>query len=308
MVIFRQNSLVKKLIYIFFAGNGFNYKTVKELQKNNVLCIADEGSAHIVTQRKLLEDEYKKFGLEYKMKQTRDLLEETLREYKSSDYIVVPSSFAKRTFIEQGISENKIFVNPYGVDLSQFKQIKKEDEIFRVIYCGRLSIQKGSHYLLQAIDELELENFEFWHIGGVEDEMKQFIDKYKTNKIIFKGAMPQSELYKFYSQGNVFVLPSIQDGFGMVVFQAMACGLPVILSENTAAYDAVTKDGEEGFVIPIRSVDAIKEKIKYLYENQDICLKMGQKAKKKVLNGYSWDDYGNRYKQFLEKTSKGGQL
>ena len=87
----------------------------------------------------------------------------------------------------------------------------------------------------------------------------------------------------------------------MVIFQAMACGLPVILSENTGGYDAITKDGEEGFVIPIRDVEAIKEKIWYLYNNQDIAREMGQKAKIKVSNGFSWEDYGNRYIKNLEE-------
>ena len=77
--------------------------------------------------------------------------------------------------------------------------------------------------------------------------------------------------------------------------------MPVILSENTGAYDVVTKEGKEGFVIPIRSVDAIKEKIIFLYKNPKICKKMGEEAKKRVLNGFSWDDYGNRYVKFLKE-------
>jgi glycosyltransferase involved in cell wall biosynthesis len=291
-------------VFIFFAGNGFNYTLMKKLQSRGVICIVDEGSAHILSQRRLLEEEYKQLGLEYKNKQSKRLLDETLLEYNSSDYIVVPSLFVKSTFIEQGINNDKILVNPYGVDLSQFKQIEKKDDVFRVIYCGRLSIQKGSHYLLQAIYELEIDDFELWHIGGVEDEMTPFIKKYKANNILYKGTHPQAELYKFYSQGSAFILPSIQDGFGMVIFQAMACGLPVVLSENTGAYDVVTKDGEEGFVIPIRSVEAIKEKIKYLYENQDICIEMGRKAKRRVSYGFTWDDYGKRYIDFLKKIQK----
>ena len=238
-------------------------------------------------------------GLEYKTQQSRDLLEETLLEYEVADYIMVPSSFAKRTFIEQGVDEKKVFVNPYGVDLSLFKQVKQDDDVFRVIYCGRLSIQKGSHYLLEAIYGLNLNNFELWHVGGIDIEMAPYIEKFKSKKIIFKGAQPQDELYKFYSQGNVFILPSIQDGFGMVIFQAMACGLPVILSENTGAYDVITKDGEEGFVIPIRSIGAIQEKVTYLYNNKLACKQMGEKAKKKVAAGYTWDDYGERYIKFL---------
>ena len=81
----------------------------------------------------------------------------------------------------------------------------------------------------------------------------------------------------------------------------MSCGLPVILSENTGAYDAITQDGEEGFVIPIKNVEAIKEKILYLYNNQDIAKEMGQKGKKRIESGFTWEDYGNRYIKNLEE-------
>ncbi len=96
-------------------------------------------------------------------------------------------------------------------------------------------------------------------------------------------------------------MPSIQEGMAMVQLQAMACGLPLITTTNTGGDDLITRNGEEGFVIPIRDVEAIKEKILYLYENQDIAKEMGEKAKKKVENGFTWDDYGDKYIVNLNK-------
>ena len=84
----------------------------------------------------------------------------------------------------------------------------------------------------------------------------------------------------------------------------MACGLPIIATTNTGGVDLVTKDFEEGFIIPIRNVDALKEKITYLYNNQEECMKMGKKAKARVENGCSWDDYGEQYTASLEKIYK----
>jgi glycosyltransferase involved in cell wall biosynthesis len=293
----QENRCIKYLnnIDVFIGFSSSSLETLIAAKRLGVVTIIERGSAHYSYQMKVLQSENKKFIPNYKFWQ------QELLEYELADYISLPSSFSKKTFLENGVPEDKLFVNPYGVDLSQFKQIVKKDKIFRVIFCGKLSIQKGSHYLLQAIYELDLENFEFWHIGGISEEMKSLIKKYESPKIIYKGSYPQVKLYEFYSQGSVFILPSMQDGFGMVIFQAMACGLPVILSENTGAYDVVTKEGKEGFVIPIRSVDAIKEKIIFLYKNPKICKKMGEEAKKRVLNGFSWDDYGNRYVKFLKE-------
>lgn len=281
-------------------GGGLD--AIIEARKQGIVTIVERGSSHYSYQQKLLEKEYKKYGLDFKIQYdywARDLL-----SYDLCDYISVPSSFVKRSFLEYGISEKKILVNPYGVDLSQFKQIKKEDDIFRVIFCGTLSIQKGSHYLLQAFYELNMSDIELWHIGNISNEMKPFIKKYTSSNIVYKGSYPQRELFKLYSQGNVFCIPSLQEGMAMVQLQAMACGLPLICTTNTGGEDLITKDGEEGFVIPIRSIDDIKNKINYLYENQDIAYQMGQKAKIKVSNGFTWDDYGDRYIKNLEIIKK----
>jgi glycosyltransferase involved in cell wall biosynthesis len=302
---FLSSAILQKNIdvFIFFAGNGFNSKIVGKLKEKGILCVADEGSSHILNQIKILDNEYKNLGVKYRINRHPDLIKETLLEYELANYIVVPSSFVKRSFIEQGISEEKLFVNHYGVDLSQFKQIQKKDEVFRVIYCGRLSIPKGSHYLLQAIFELNLENFELWHIGGVQDEMKPYIEKYKSSKIILKGVYDQSNLYKLYSQGSVFCIPSLQEGMALVQLQAMSCGLPLICTTNTGGDDLITINGKEGFVIPICDVEAIKQKLVFLYNNKEICKEMGIAAKKKVGEGYTWDDYGKRYVNFLDKVS-----
>ncbi len=73
----------------------------------------------------------------------------------------------------------------------------------------------------------------------------------------------------------------------------MPGGLPVICTKNTGGEDII-RDGKDGFIIPIRDVEALKEKIMYLYDNRDICNEMGQLAKERVSKGFTWDDYGDR--------------
>jgi len=94
------------------------------------------------------------------------------------------------------------------------------------------------------------------------------------------------------------VLPSLADGFGMVVPQAMACGLPVIVTENVGAADIVT-DGVDGYVVPIRDVAALKEKIRYLYEDPAARQRMSAAAVKKAGRHLSWDVYGDRLVSWL---------
>jgi glycosyltransferase involved in cell wall biosynthesis len=88
----------------------------------------------------------------------------------------------------------------------------------------------------------------------------------------------------------------------MVIPQAMACGLPVICTTNTGGED-IARNGQDGFIVPIKDVDAIKEKILYLYEHPQEREAMGQSARQRVEKGFSWDDYGNR---ITEKYSRIG--
>lgn len=275
-------------------------ETLKVAKKTNKITILERGSSHILYALNILEEENKKIDKKFE-NYSKEHIERCILEYELADYISIPSSFVKRTFIEYGVPEKKLLVNPYGVDLKEFKQIEKKDKTFRIIYAGGLTLQKGSHYLLQAFYELGLENCELWHLGTISEEIKPYLDKYQNSNIKLLGHQPQNELYKFYSQGSVFVMPSIQEGMAMVQLQAMSCGLPLICTTNTGGDDLITNDGEEGFVISIRDVESLKEKILYLYKNQDICKEMGKKAKKRVSSGFTWDDYGNRYYDNLKR-------
>ena len=277
---------------IFIGFSSSSLETLIEARKKGIITVLERASAHYSYQQNILIDEFKNQNL--KFHPNHYSWKRELAEYDITNYISIASSFVKKSFIKYGFSEEKLLVNPYGVNLENFSPYPKKDNIFRIIYSGTASIRKGFHYLLQAFYELDLENCELWHMGAINDEMMQIIEKYKHPNLKLKGPQSQNELNKFYSQGSVFVLPSLEDGFGLVVPQAIACGLPVICTTNTGANDLITHE-KDGFIIPIQNVEEIKKKILFLYNNEDKCKEMGQRAKKKIENKYSWNDYGLRY-------------
>jgi glycosyltransferase involved in cell wall biosynthesis len=281
--------------------------------------IIEHGSSHPLFQKQILEEEYKKFGIKKSISHPK-IIEKAEKEFKEADYIFLPSKFAIKSFVDKGFSKEKLLHIPYGVNLSEFKQIPKEDDVFRVVFAGGMTLQKGLHYLLQGFSELNLPNSELILLGGMTDEMKSFFRKYNveeainqeinkslnqnSSRIRFLGHKKQKDLHKYYSQGSVFVLPSIQDGFGMVMIQAMACGLPIIATENTGGPDVI-ENNKNGFVVPIRDVGVLKEKLVYLYENPEKREKMGEEAKKTAESGFTWGDYGDKivkeYERILKK-------
>jgi glycosyltransferase involved in cell wall biosynthesis len=277
---------------LFVGWSGFSLHTLDKAKEFGAVTLIERGSSHIEFQRDILKEEYEAYNVTAKVPHPK-LVEKELLEYNAADYISVPSLYVKKTFLEKGFPEKKILQVPYGVDLSQFKQLPKEDNIFRIIHCGAVSLRKGCHYLLQAFHELNIPDAELWFVGEVVDEILPFVNRYQSDQIKFLGHQPQSKLSYFYSQANAFVLFSLEEGLAMVQAQAMACGLPVICTTNTGGEDLI-EDGKNGFVLPVRDVAVLKEKIMFFYENQDICGEMGAAAQNHVNDCFTWDFYGER--------------
>ena len=143
---------------------------------------------------------------------------------------------------------------------------------------------------------MQLPDAELWLVGSVDPEIKPFVQKYQSPNIILKGKQPQNQLRWFYSQCSVFCIASIEEGLAMVQPQAMACGLPIIHTTNTGGEDII-RDGVDGFCIPIRDVEAIKEKILFFYENPDKLAEISNNALKQAQASLSWDDYGDKIHQ-----------
>lgn len=290
-------------IYIGWSSNA--ERGLKRAKALSAFTILERGSAHIQMQTRLLMEEHQKFNLTKSPSFTpAQVIEKELREYALADRISVPSSFVRRSFIEQGIPPDKIFQNPYGVDLQQFGPGEKTDDVFRIIYVGQMSLRKGVHYLLKACHSLSLPNSELVLIGSKTPEIEPYFELYKES-FTYLGTMRQDELRRHYNRASVFVICSIEEGMAMVQLQAMACGLPLICTEHTGGDDLI-ENGKQGFVIPIRNVDALKEKITWMYEHQGEMKQMGNAARHKVEKGYTWKDYGDRYYSFLhENYAKG---
>jgi glycosyltransferase involved in cell wall biosynthesis len=277
---------------LFVGWSGSNLLSLHRAKELGAKTVIERGSSHIHYQTTILQEEYERWGLKFSETHPR-VYEREIKAYVDADRIAIPSLFVKRTFLEQGIPENKLIHVPYGTSLAEFYPVPKEDNIFRVIHCGAISLRKGVQYLLQAFHELNLPDAELWLVGSLAPEIQPFLAKFNNDKIIYKGKQPQNQLRWFYSQCSVFCIASIEEGLAMVQPQAMACGLPIIHTTNTGGEDIV-RDGIDGFCVPIRDVEALKEKILFLYENSEKRNEMGINALEQARKSLSWDEYGEK--------------
>ncbi len=280
------------------AWSGHGLHTIRRAKAQGALTFIERNSSHIEFQRDILCQEYANYGVNRPPVNQR-ALEKELLEYNEADYIVVPSTFAERTFIQKGVRQEKLLRIPFGVRLKDFYPIEKEDTTFRVINVGAQSLRKGTPYLLEAFTQLRLPNTELLLVGDIEDDVRNHI-RTRPHNVRHVPSVPQHVLVQYYRQASVFVTCSVEDGFGMVQAQAMACGLPVICTSNTGAADLV-RDGLDGFILPIRDIESLKEKWLYLYEHPELRIAMGESALKRVQRGFSWDEYGTRVVEAYEE-------
>lgn len=302
---YAKNNLIQA--DIFHGLSCHNLSAGRNAKKMGIKYVCDHGSSHIKFQSDIIKEEKFLTGIEFinggeinsKVIETEQL------EYLESDHIFVASKFSKDTFLKKNIPSEKISVIPYGVDLSEFYPIQvQNDQKFRVVFVGALSMRKGIHYLVRAFRLANIKNSELILIGKKCVETDQLISTDDFNgRIIVTGIIPRVEILVWLSRSTVFVLPSIEDGFGLVLLEAMACGLPVIATENTGGPDCII-DGVNGFIVPIRSPQAIMERLIYLYENPEKAKWMANNSINSVSGVDGWGAYGEKvlevYRNLLE--------
>ena len=221
------------------------------------------------------------------------------REVQLADCIFVASSFTKKSLLDIGVESEKVSVIPYGAPVEYFQPQPKPDEGFRALFVGRVSPRKGVHYLLQAWQKLRLHDAELMLVG-TNLFPKGWLEQYK-DICRHVPSTPHFLLNQYYSSASVFVFPSLVEGFALVLLEAMSCGIPVITTPNTAGPD-ILADGVEGFIIPIRDVEALKEKLEWCYSHPQELAQMGRAARRKaeLLNwGLYRHKLANRIREIL---------
>jgi glycosyltransferase involved in cell wall biosynthesis len=211
-------------------------------------------------------------------------------EVEEADRIIVLTSFHRRTFLESGVDASRLVLTPTGVDGELFRPRPRENaKPFRVLFTGQLSQRKGLSYVLEGFRRAALPGAELLLVGPLLGSARIWKD---SPGVRYMGPVNYREMPAQYQASDVYVLPSLVEGLPQTVLEAMASGLPVVVSENTAGPEIVT-DGVNGYVVPIRDPAAIAERLRELYEDDNGRRSMGANARARA-EELSWDAYGDR--------------
>ncbi|HWX54079.1 MAG TPA: glycosyltransferase family 4 protein [Verrucomicrobiae bacterium] len=212
----------------------------------------------------------------------RRMRDRILREYEEADLIRVMSNCAARTFAEKGFSPSKIVVATPPMNLNDFEEAKFQESKFRVSFVGLIEPWKGFHYLIDAFNSLKIANGELVLWGGpgsrgVTNYLRRQIAA--NPRIIVRPVEVRKLGYaEVYGKSSVLVHPSLADGFGYAVAEAMATGIPVITTNRTGASDLI-EDGRNGFIVPPADSAGIRDRLEYLAANPSKLRELGRAAR-----------------------------
>jgi glycosyltransferase involved in cell wall biosynthesis len=223
------------------------------------------------------------------------------REHTLARRIIVGSSFARDTLVQEGVAAEKIRVNPYGVDWDAFAPPPPSHPItrpFRFLFVGSVQASKGIPVLLDAWRRLALPNAELWIAGGVGPRERTLIPDLPGLKIL--GQIPRAQIPALYAQADVFVFPSMFEGFGLVLLEALASGLPIIATRHTGAVDLLAEPSL-GELITAGSVDELAGAMQRWLGQPEAYRRKILAARGQLAAKYSWTAYGDRWAEILKE-------
>jgi len=212
---------------------------------------------------------------------------------KAKEYLIYYGGNAKNMFF----FPNAPNVNYFEVESQKHKSIREEirrsmgiKTRYVIIYVGRLVMIKGCQYLIEAFSEIRKRRDDVSLIivgdGDFRIQLEEQVANYQIPDVYFLGSQPNSELPRLYAMSDVFVLPSYVEPWGVVVGEAMASGLPVIVTQKVGCAFDIVFEGENGFIVPEKNVESLFTALRQILESPAKMMSMGQRSREIIRR---WD-------------------
>jgi alpha-maltose-1-phosphate synthase len=242
------------------SSYGYVAGCFKFVRQHGGKTFLDAGNSHIDQYWEVVSEEHRRWKSPlppfspFWLERSREMLAET-------DFVLSPSSYVTNSFLTRGFKPGQILKNIYPVDLSLFQPEGKprpKNRPLTIINTGSLSLRKGTPYLLESFRLIRrhIPNARLLLTNAVQDDVKPILSQYSDLPIEWSPMLAHTQLGERLRSADIFVLPSLEEGLVRTACEAMACGLPVILTPHTGANDFV-QPGINGEVVPIRSAQAI---------------------------------------------------
>lgn len=271
---------VTRILDVSIANRAF-------LKENYIKDMMKTGTNEIQKEQYLLWDE--------------KVMSRVLYEINNAHYFFAPSEIVKESLLYSGAKNEQIFVIPYGVDANKFTFMQKADvkRPLELLYVGQVIYRKGLHHLLETVTKYQSGEVRL-NIAGAYTKDSSLVQKYnKYENINFLGFITRDILAGLYQKSDVFVFPSLGEGYALVLLEALSCGMPVICSNYSGGNDAII-NGYNGFVFEASKDDVLKDRIDWFLKNGDKLPELSLNARQASMQ-YSWDRYYSSICYAIEK-------
>ncbi len=224
------------------------------------------------------------------------------------DYVLAPSQFVAGSFLDRGFRPEQILRNVYPLDLSLFTPApapRPPERPLTIISTASLSLRKGSPYLLEAFRLVRraVPEARLLLTRVIADNALPILEKYRDLPIEWSPPLPHAALAQRLQSADIFVLPSLEEGLARTISEAMACGLPAIVTPNTGTTEFV-QPGVSGSVVPIRDAPALAEAI--LEWHQRILAHPGPPERLLDVEQFSFTTFEQRFMEELRSRGLAG--
>lgn len=280
--------------FIYYRTQGL--KSTKKLHAagSSTVCIMEEVNSHIEFANDILLNEFISLGLKKGYEKEPDF-NLRLQTYDETDYILCPSEFVRKSFLSKGFAPERLLKVNFGfpaIEAIGRDFTRTGSDTFTMLYVGQLHYRKGLRYAIEAFKKLKHPKKEFI-IVGPKTPVTGLENTQIPSGVIFTGPLKGEDLKNQYKKASVFVLPSLEEGLALVQGEALAFGIPLIITTNTGG-DDIIEDGIEGFIVPPAQIDKLAEKLQLMADDSDLRNSMSVNALKAAQKLGSWDVAASR--------------
>lgn len=293
-------SIVMRRCDILLGFQNASFYSGMRVKAEGGIFLLDRACPHAEEVSNRLFKEAEKIGISFE-KPYIFQIKKYKKEYELATKIIIPSDYSINTFLKMGISAKKIAKVQLGAKIKIPKETTDLPNKLVIGSVGSDMLRKGFYYLIKAFDEAKLKDATLLLKTSKKEiekhpELKEII--LNNPAIEFCGYV--DDINDFYQRCSVFCLPSIDDGFGMVVCEAMANALPVITTTSTGASEFI-EEGVNGFVVPAGDIGSLKQKLTYFSKKPEKRVQMGEQARRKYLAHESSNgSYKNQLNELLK--------
>lgn len=272
--------------------------TLRAAKRIGAVAVLDQVIGHVDAGNKILSAEKERtpdVGSSFRPTPAR-MVQRCIKEVREADYILAPSDYVRDSVLPFGVSPDRIVSMPFGVDLSLFAPAADTPvPPFKILFAGHIGLRKGVYYLLEAVRQAKIPGVQVVLLGNIDGDgkwLRQYEDLY-----VHIRHTPRQEIPAIFADAHIYVFPSLHEGSTVSIYEAMASGLPVVTTPNAGS---VVRDGKDGYIVAVRDIEALCDRIQRLHGDPKLRAEMGRSAAAHAAE-YTWDAYSRRIGEALEQ-------